>query len=80
MLQIKSPVKNYTGISANIGFAKGIAIVNKLSPTQKAYFEKKGYEISEFESDAKNVVGTNIESNKLFPPNDEDDSHGLNTI
>ena len=39
---IESPVKGYTGISAGVGFALGRALVKELTPTQEAYFRKKG--------------------------------------
>lgn len=46
MLIIESPIKGYTGISAGVGFALGKAMVKRLTPTQKRYFEKKGYVIT----------------------------------
>ena len=53
MIMIESPVKGYTGISAGVGFALGKAMVKELTPTQKRYFEKKGYSIKE--EDEKNI-------------------------
>ena len=70
---IESPVKGYTGISAGVGFALGRALVKELTPTQEAYFRKKGYKIHEDNEKVENstteqtnagIVNTNTDSNE----------------
>lgn len=67
MVVIESPVKGYTGISAGVGFALGKALVRELTPTQEAYFRKKGYVINKEEennsSNSEVTQTTNLTSN-----------------
>ena len=47
MIKIESKNKNYTGVTANIHFEKGIAVVEDLSNDLKLWFKGLGCKIEE---------------------------------
>jgi len=82
MLKIEAPVKEYTGISAGIGFAMGVALVEEkdLRKTQKEYFKKKGYKIAKYNSKTAVTTKSSEKTDKVDKTNtleDLDDSTDL---
>ena len=46
MIEVRSPVEDFTGCTAGVVFDAGRAEVDHLTPSQVAYFRKAGYTIT----------------------------------
>lgn len=46
MIEVRSPVEDFTGVTAGVVFDAGRAEVDHLTPSQVAYFRKAGYTIT----------------------------------